>query len=489
MKSLYNNENDTYGYTYDAYYSAAVHTTTWFVVKRDIFSVLFSGFSPASRFHPQMCDCGSTELGRWTGRVGGQIGDRLETLGRSALTYGAKRFKDWTGFGDYTLVGNSLVQGAKDPGLQIQTVGRFTRIKYREYLGEVVTHPADVGRFHVQKFRINPADLQTFPWLNPIATQFEQYKPMGILFEFKSTATDYSGTTASLGSVITATDYNVLDPPFTNKGAMLNNAYSQESKISESQIHGVECDPKELQRNVFYVSTTDKTSGRGPRDYDVGNFYIATDGGGLPAGQSVGSLWVHYDFVFFKEQIYGGLAAKNLLYSHYEYGGAVDPLAAVHTFVECINAGSVYSSTSPRKNPKTGIDLGISAYQIVATPSRSAFVFPQWLQGAVIKIEMSLVVATGVLFNIPEAIFNQDSLTIVKPLSDFPLEPNPSIWSEVVPFTTVTTSRARRTMYIQLNDRMETDGLLVINNWAENAVSTGNLQIHFTVMPQSEIEL
>lgn len=266
------------------------------------------------------CDCGgNTALGQWGARVGAQLGDRTTAYGSEMLGLARKKFKDWTGLGDYNLVGNSLIAGKNDPGLNIETSGRFTRIRYREYLGEVFTHPTYSGAFNITHYRLNPADPRTFPWLSPIALQYEQYKPMGILFEFRSTATTSSNATAALGSIIMSTDYNVLDPAYTSKSEMLNAAYSQEARVSNDQIHGIECDPRELQQNVYFSSLVLPTTNQ--RDYDIGNFYVATDGGGLPANQSVGSLYVHYDFMFMKEQLVGGLLANHTIWTEYQVSG------------------------------------------------------------------------------------------------------------------------------------------------------------------------
>lgn len=261
------------------------------------------------------CDCGNSAIGRWTGKVGGQLGDRLDSMGRQALSMGVKRFKTWTGLGDYKLNSNSLISGGisgTTGPIRIETRGRELVVSFREYLGEVYTGPV-VGQFHAQTFVVNPANVKTFPWLAPIASQYDQYIPQGIIFEFKSTATDYTASSASLGSVIMASEYDVTDAPFTTKQQMLNSAYSQESKMSEDAAHGIECAPTETQRKLFYTRTLGTVVAGDVRDYDLCNFTIATQGGGLAANQSVGSIYVHYEFVFLKEQLVNGLQNRNLM--------------------------------------------------------------------------------------------------------------------------------------------------------------------------------
>lgn len=334
-----------------------------------------------------MCDCsGSTALGAWGGKVGAQLGDRAYGYGQSALSAGRKRLKNWTGLGDYNITGNSLmanIDQTQGGDLRISTGQRSTRVTNREYLGEVVTGPVQ-GEFHSQSFRINPANVYTFPWLSPIASQYDQYKAKGILFEFQSTATEYTATTASLGSVIMATDYDVNDKPYSSKSQMLNAAFSQESKMSNSAVHGIECDPHELQRNVFYTRATGVFREQTDRDHDIGIFTIATQGGGLPANQSIGSLYIHYDVELLKEQVYGGIPSKGTLFSTYVTDTLPEPTE--RSMLGLMGASSgVGIPPSVRLPPKHGVDLGI-----YVTPDtiggRVQIHFPVRLQGAYITM-------------------------------------------------------------------------------------------------------
>lgn len=317
------------------------------------------------------CDCGDSAIGKWTGRVGGQIGDKIDYLGRSAVASGLKRFKNWTGLGDYQINTNSLISDGQVMDVRIMTEGRGIRVSFKEYLGEVRTG-SSVGVFHAQTFAVNPGLVTTFPWLGPIAAQYDQWKPNGILFEFVSTATDYSATNASLGSVIMASEYDVADDVFKDKQTMLNSAYSQEAKMSANAVHGIECEPAETSRKLFYTRTlaTD-TTGQDLRDYDLCNFTIATQGGGLAVNSSVGSLYVHYDIIFYKEQLVGGIVNKNMLST---------------TWVRDIEdgiTGSRMGTPTPR-----GSDMGIIVGE---TATAGTWIqFPANLAGGYFEIEMRL---------------------------------------------------------------------------------------------------
>ncbi|AYP28721.1 MAG: coat protein [Cressdnaviricota sp.] len=247
------------------------------------------------------CQCeGQSNVGRYFSKVGGQMGDRLDSWGRGQVDTLQKRFKNWTGFGDYTINSNSLINGSGT----IETRGRTTIISYREYLGDITTGSV-VGAFNPRHYTVNPGNAAVFPWLAPIALQYDQYKPRGIIFEFKSTATDYS-TSAGVGSILMATEYDVNDTTFSSKVQMLNSAYSSETKLSDNALHGIECEPKETSRNSFFVRQDGKDVTGDLRDYDLCRFTCATQGGSLPALSVVGSLYVHYEFELFKEQLAGG---------------------------------------------------------------------------------------------------------------------------------------------------------------------------------------
>lgn len=273
-----------------------------------------------------MCECGTSGIGRYGGRIGSQVGDRVDAFGRSLAATAAKRFKSWTGLGDYKLTKNSLIQGDISSGsaLQLQTGQNHVRIAYKEYLGDVTTHPTTIGAFNITQFTINPGNEITFPWLSSVAQNFDQYEPRGIIFEFRSTAVETTTGTASLGSIIMASDYDLYDEPYKSKLDMLNSAYSNEAKISDSVIHGIECDPSANGKNTYFVRSMGTTAAGDITDYDICNFYVATQGGGLPAASSIGSLYVHYEFVLKKEQLFNGVYAKGIEWSTYK-GETVSP--------------------------------------------------------------------------------------------------------------------------------------------------------------------
>lgn len=254
------------------------------------------------------CNCGTSNVGKWFGKVGGQIGDRANAYGMEAL----KRFKGWSGLGDYTIHYNSLMTNGGGEPTSFSSRERGMVVRHRSYLGNVTTHPSVVGAFNMKSFTLNPGNVLTFPWLSPIALQFDQYRPRGIIFEFVSTASDTALT--QVGSVMFSTNYDVLEPAPTSKTDMMQRAYSSEGKMSDNQVHGIECDPSELTQSLFYTRSYNSNAGGDAREYDQGTLYYATQGGSVAPGTIVGSLYVHFEYEFFKKQPYGGAWGKSMLY-------------------------------------------------------------------------------------------------------------------------------------------------------------------------------
>jgi len=135
-----------------------------------------------------------------------------------------------------------------------------------------------------------------------MATSYTEYKWRGLIFTFKSTSADLvNGTNQSLGTVTMATEYDTINPPFTDKRQMANYQYSNSTKPSQSAIHAVETAKKMTQQRSFYIRDRDQPNGD-IRLYDIGRFTLATDGMQGTTG-SIGELWVSYEIEFLKPRL------------------------------------------------------------------------------------------------------------------------------------------------------------------------------------------
>jgi len=133
----------------------------------------------------------------------------------------AKLFQSLSGSGDYaldmkevpyTVAANTVVNPMMAPTVPMINDDRgATRVRHREFIRTI---KMDSGAFSVSPFRLQPGDATTFPWLSPIARNFQQYKFLGCVLEFVSTSGIYNSVTPALGQVIMATNYNVSQPLF-----------------------------------------------------------------------------------------------------------------------------------------------------------------------------------------------------------------------------------------------------------------------------------
>lgn len=295
-------------------------------------------------------------------KIGGMLGNSElgSKLGGMAETSLGRLF----GFGDYSISQNSLMKAAiSADGMssanivpQFGTHGRGVRLQEREYIGDVVSGALVNGSstFTNVVFNINPLNQQTFPWLSTFAANFEEWEPHGIVFEFKSTSSEFNGTSQALGTVIMATDYDVYDTQYNSKIEMETADYSNSTKSSCTAMHGVECDPTERATKLLYVGTGQPDQ----RLNSLGNFQLATIGCST-ANVTLGELWVSYDISFYKKQ----LGATSQMAS-YRFAGT-DP---ANPF------------TSPQITaPTNGLNGSPQNYNLTLTFNGLDVIFPTWL--------------------------------------------------------------------------------------------------------------
>nr|QKV51266.1 putative capsid protein [Crucivirus sp.] len=206
-----------------------------------------------------------------------------------------------------------------------------TIVRHREYLGPVVTS-ATAGSFKIESYPLNPAQDVTFPWLSSIASNYEEYKPNGLLFEFRSTASDAiaSSTNLALGQIMMCTQYDPTDPEFASDVELLNYSWAQSGKVSDCVQHYVECDPRQSPLAHLYTRQGATTSDSDLRFSDFGRFSIASSGLQGTSVQ-VGQLWVTYEFIMYKPKL-GSAGADPGGWYHYSNDvgiSATQPLGTI----------------------------------------------------------------------------------------------------------------------------------------------------------------
>lgn len=249
-------------------------------------------------------------IGLATGYPGaGAVG---KLLGGAAGQAAHAGFKSITGFGDYKVQSNSVLYN-RDAVPQFSSNDRCTVISHREFITDIISST----QFNNSTYPINPANVNTFPWLSQIAQNYEEFVIQGLVFEYKTTSSAAlsSDTNLSMGTVVAATVYNSLDTPFVNKQQMENYEFAQSTVPSQSMLHAVECDPSlTMNQGLFYVNAGVSVNpafvgASDPRFYNLGIFNLATVG--MPGAYVIGELWVTYKVCFLKPKLSSSLSSAD----------------------------------------------------------------------------------------------------------------------------------------------------------------------------------
>lgn len=255
-------------------------------------------------------------------KAGGAIGSYLGgPVGGLVGSAAGDLFSKITGWGDYRVNKNSiLVPGTSPPMFKNSRSGiHGTVISHREFITDIVGSTAFTNR----SYPINIGLSSTFPWGAEVGGNYEQYRVLGMVYEFKSTSATSltSGTNTAMGSVIMATEYNSASPTFLSKAQMENHEFCTSNKPSESFVHAIECAPNQTTIPVLYVRAGSVPTGADIRMYDLGNFQLATVG--MQNANIVGELWCTYEIELIKPALFDSLE-YDILTDHYQL-----PIASV----------------------------------------------------------------------------------------------------------------------------------------------------------------
>lgn len=316
------------------------------------------------------------------GKLGGFIGDKLgnESLGSNVGSFLAKKglslFKNLFGMGDYVLSDtpavNSLVAGSSPPVIDNDFKNRAFVFKHREFVANVLS--SDV--FANNSYALNPGMSTPFTWLGPIASLFEEWRPMGIIAEYKSLVSPL-GTNSS-GSVVFATEYNPTKANFVSKVQAENSEFATSCRPMDSMLHAIECAPSETPISVLQVRTGAVPSGQDQRFYDLGNLQLICQGQ-TSAGTVIGEFWLSYEIALMKP-LYNTTLGLTLLSDKWALSG--------------ITSASPLGATPSKVNYSTSV-LGssISAGNKISLPS--------WVSGGEFLVVYNTTSASGSTTTLP----------------------------------------------------------------------------------------
>lgn len=268
-----------------------------------------------------------------------------------------------SGNGDYTVQSdvtcNSLFKNTRNmsPNMSFADMANGTRVQHRELI-KMIAVQASNGTFSIQPFVVNPGAPDTFPYLSNLARLYEEYKFMGLVFEFVSTTSPYNPTPA-MGSVFMAAEYNVTQTPYINAIEMLNSDFAISSRPDGSMLYGIECLGQA--QNQYYVSNdTNTLTPANLKDFAI--LYFGTQlGTNYTVGQELGQLWVTYDVIlskpFFQSPLYG-----NAVYYSTIQAKTIVPSEIFTTPAMIANTGRLDSDTKPNWETREEIADGEVRY-------------------------------------------------------------------------------------------------------------------------------
>lgn len=216
--------------------------------------------------------------------LGGSVGGPAGAVLGEAL--GARTSK-WIGAGSYRNT-NSLIKGSSR---RSGVPERPHTVLREEYVGDIVSSTD----FTVATFRVNPGIQGTFGWGSQLAKQYLQWKPKQLLFKYRSTSAEWSGSGVSLPTVMMKMQYDINAAPSVSKREIVDYYGAVCGKSSEDLIMGVECKAGLSPSNMYYVRESAVPSNGDPRDYDMGYFELGVVGGASAIeGEVIGELYVEY---------------------------------------------------------------------------------------------------------------------------------------------------------------------------------------------------
>jgi len=228
------------------------------------------------------------------------------------------------------------------------------RIKHREFMTSIVPPTTGVtpytGTFYCRSWLINPGLSSAFPWLAPIANQYELYRFHSLKFRFVTR----SGTSTG-GAVRMAFDHDAMDEDPSASDVVMSYAGATSDVVWKDQT--LEVPVSRL--NLGMPNGRYTRMGIHPLDdlktYDAGKFILALSGwGGI---QELGELHIEYDVELLVPQLRTG-SPSGVLKTGTENRPTSSPLdlrvLAVVDRLAAAVGGSLPAEVSEQTNPVTG---------------------------------------------------------------------------------------------------------------------------------------
>lgn len=312
--------------------------------------------------------------------MGRQLGGMTGIPGLNAAgAYAGNKLAKFVGFGDYT---SNQIAGGQQSQISVNQhdMSGDIYVTRTEFVQNITVSGA-AGQptlFQVTSYALNPGLQQTFPWLSQVASNFTMYEFNGLMFQYKPLFSEDAGTSANLGKIVMATQYDPNSGPFRTSVEMENYDYANSSKPSMGLVHGVETANHQQALNMQYVRT-----GSTARDRiftDIGTFQVGTEGVPLAAAATqaiIGELWVTYSVKLSRAELYNSLLGAGINTDILRGSCSAAQLTTGTTFQKSSNSIGItvfpVSATSFTMFFPLNISLGY--YQFVVQFSSGATVF------------------------------------------------------------------------------------------------------------------
>ena len=255
---------------------------------------------------------GKNQFARRTTRIGGAIDTGLGILGGAGMYV--------RGRGSYAVPGavggNSLIEGMGSSIPNFGTLGDETGaliVRHTEFVSDIYGNKwvggANTEPFTNRPYSLNPGLTSSFPFASQVANNFEEYEFGQLMYTFKTkVSTNLTSTDGQVGSILMYTDYNASDPPKRSKQKVMQSYGNTNVKITDTGIHGVECDPSKIpgDGHRFTRSQPPSTaSGESLSKYDHGLFQImVVNTPEALSEQVIGELYVSYTLILRKPRVH-----------------------------------------------------------------------------------------------------------------------------------------------------------------------------------------
>jgi len=170
-------------------------------------------------------------------------------------------------------------------------------ISRSEYITDIVSGPNSPSLFDLTSYSINPGlpidEGGCFQWLPNIAASFQQYQFKQLVFEYRPTSGNATGSNTALGTVTLSGAYDPTADVPTSKLDMLNQQFAISGTPANEIFYPIECKQSEQSTNLLNIRTGALTSAQNIVNYDYARMDIASNA--IPTGNQVlGELWVTY---------------------------------------------------------------------------------------------------------------------------------------------------------------------------------------------------